>query len=46
LVFLTSRLDDQDEMKGLEFGALDYLKKPIKKDMLLLWVQKAINRQA
>lgn len=46
LVFLTSRLDDQDEIKGMELGALDYLKKPIKKDALLSRVEKAIKRQA
>ncbi len=46
LIFLTSRLDDEDEIKGLELGALDYLKKPIKKDMLLIRVKKALSRQA
>lgn len=44
LMFLTARLDDEDEIKGLELGALDYIKKPIKKDTLLLRVRKAIGR--
>jgi type IV pilus assembly protein PilB len=46
LVFLTSRLEDEDEIKGLELGALDYLKKPIKKNTLLLKVKKALNKPA
>ncbi|PKN19643.1 MAG: hypothetical protein CVU71_04520 [Deltaproteobacteria bacterium HGW-Deltaproteobacteria-6] len=46
LIFLTSRLEDEDEIKGLELGALDYLKKPFKKNMLLLRVQKAIEKSA
>jgi len=43
LIFLTSRLEDEDEIKGLELGALDYLKKPVKKDALLLKVKKALE---
>lgn len=46
LIFLTSRLEDEDEIKGLELGALDYLKKPIRKDNLLLRVKKALARPA
>lgn len=46
LIFLTSRHEAEDEIKGLELGALDYLKKPIKKDMLLLRVKNALARSA
>lgn len=46
LIFLTSRLEDEDEIKGLELGALDYLKKPVKKNMLLLKVQKVLEKSS
>ena len=45
LMFLTARLEEEDEVKGLELGALDYLKKPIKKDALLMRVKKALERR-
>jgi len=45
LMFLTARADEEDEVKGLEMGALDYLKKPIKKDALLLRVKRALGRR-
>ncbi|MFA5181777.1 MAG: type II/IV secretion system protein [Syntrophales bacterium] len=45
LMFLTARAEEEDEVKGLELGALDYLKKPIKKDTLLLRVKKALGRR-
>jgi type IV pilus assembly protein PilB len=44
LMFLTARADEEDEVKGLELGALDYLKKPIKKDALLMRVKRALVR--
>jgi type II secretory ATPase GspE/PulE/Tfp pilus assembly ATPase PilB-like protein len=44
LMFLTARSEEEDEVKGLELGALDYLKKPIKKDALLLRVKRALGR--
>jgi type IV pilus assembly protein PilB len=43
LMFLTARSEEEDEAKGLELGALDYLKKPIKKDTLLLRVKRALG---
>ena len=46
LMFLTARADEEDEVKGLELGALDYLKKPIKKDALLMRVKRALGRRA
>ena len=45
LMFLTARADEEDEVKGLELGALDYLKKPIKKDALLMRVKRALGRR-
>lgn len=29
VIFITGKTDDDDETKGLEFGAVDYIKKPI-----------------
>ena len=46
LIFLTSCLEEEDEIKGLELGALDYLKKPIKKNTLLIRVKKALEKSA
>lgn len=45
LMFLTARSEEDDEIRGLELGALDYLKKPIKKDALLLRVKRALGRR-
>ena len=45
LMFLTSRSEEEDEVKGLELGALDYLKKPVKKDALLMRVKRALGRR-
>jgi type IV pilus assembly protein PilB len=45
VMFLTARLEEDDEVKGLELGALDYLKKPIKKDALLMRVKRALGRR-
>ena len=43
LIFLTSRDEEEDEIKGFELGAADYIKKPIKKDVLLLRIKTAIK---
>jgi type IV pilus assembly protein PilB len=43
VIFLTSLSASEDEIKGLEKGASDYLKKPIKKELLLLRVQKLLS---
>lgn len=43
VVFITSRLEVKDEERGLKLGAVDYIKKPIKKDLLLLRIQKVLG---
>jgi type II secretory ATPase GspE/PulE/Tfp pilus assembly ATPase PilB-like protein/DNA-binding response OmpR family regulator len=43
VIFLTSRTGYDDEARGLELGATDYLKKPVQKDMLRLRVKKALE---
>jgi DNA-binding response OmpR family regulator len=45
LMFLTARSEEEDEIKGLELGAMDYLKKPIKKEALLLRVKRALRKR-
>lgn len=45
LIFLTARSEEEDEIKGLELGAVDYLKKPIKKEALLLRVKRALRKR-
>jgi CheY-like chemotaxis protein/energy-coupling factor transporter ATP-binding protein EcfA2 len=45
LIFLTGSTSEQDEVLGFELGAVDYMKKPIKKDVLLIRVKKALKRR-
>lgn len=39
VIFLTARLDEADEMKGLALGAIDYITKPINPNILLARVK-------
>ena len=43
VVFLTSHTSEEDEVKGLEQGAVEYLRKPIAKNLLILRVNKLFN---
>ena len=43
VIFLTGLNSEEFERKGLELGAVDYLTKPIQKDILLLRVKKALT---
>jgi len=43
VIFLTSRAGHEDETRGLELGAVDYIKKPVQKDLLRLRVKKTIQ---
>ncbi len=43
VVFLTSHTSEEDEVKGLEQGAVEYLRKPIAKNLLVLRVNKLFN---
>jgi len=45
VIFLTSMMGPEDEQKGFELGAMDYIKKPIQKDILLLRVKNVIEKQ-
>ena len=44
VIFLTGRDTTEDEKRGLELGALDYIKKPISKDILLLRVKSVLQK--
>lgn len=44
VIFLTGRDSAEDEEKGLELGAMDYIKKPIQKEILLLRVKSVLQK--
>lgn len=44
LILLTGDADEASEIKGYEMGVADYLKKPIKKELLLLRVKKVLHQ--
>jgi len=44
VVFLTARTSQEDEIKGFKLGAMDYIKKPIQKDVLLLRVRNILEK--
>ena len=46
VVFFTARANDESEKRGLALGALDYIRKPIKKDILLLRIKNILARKA
>ncbi len=43
VIFMTSRTDPEDELKGFKLGAMDYIKKPIQKEIFLLRVERALE---
>ena len=43
VIFITARARSEDEKRGFELGAVDYIKKPIQKEALLLRVKNAIE---
>lgn len=46
VIFLTAESGEGSEQKCLELGAVDYIKKPFKKEVLLLRVERACQRLA
>ncbi|MCK4504230.1 MAG: Flp pilus assembly complex ATPase component TadA [Candidatus Aegiribacteria sp.] len=44
VVFLTGRDKAEDEVKGYELGAEDYIRKPLHKETLLLRIRKILKR--
>ncbi len=45
VIFLTSQANEEDEVKGFELGAIDFIRKPIKKDILLHRIKRALKNQ-
>jgi len=45
VIFLTFRSSPEDEKKGFELGAADYIRKPIQKETLLLRVKNVIEKK-
>ena len=43
VIFLTMKEDPEDEIRGLELGAVDFIKKPINKNILLTRIGKILN---
>ena len=43
VIFMTSRTDPEDEAMGFKLGAMDYIKKPIQKEILLLRVERMLE---
>jgi type II secretory ATPase GspE/PulE/Tfp pilus assembly ATPase PilB-like protein/DNA-binding response OmpR family regulator len=44
LIFLTGSTTEQDEVRGFELGAVDYMRKPIRKELLLSRVRNALEK--
>jgi serine/threonine protein kinase len=44
VIFLTGHENDQDEVRGFELGAVDYIRKPISPAVLAARVKKALQR--
>jgi predicted GH43/DUF377 family glycosyl hydrolase len=44
VVFISGYTSEEDEIKGLKMGAVEYIKKPIEKDLLLLRLDKILKR--
>ena len=44
VMFLTNRDSAEDEEKGLSVGAVDYMRKPITKEVLLLRLKRVLGR--
>lgn len=46
VVFFTARTKDDSEERGLAMGALDYIRKPVRKEILLLRIKNILERKA
>jgi type IV pilus assembly protein PilB len=45
VIFLTSYVNEEDEVKGFELGAIDFIRKPIRKDILMLRIKRTLQNQ-
>ena len=44
VILLTSLAGEESEVRGLALGAVDYIRKPVQKDILLLRVNKILMK--
>lgn len=45
VIFVSSRTEEEDEIRGLSLGAVDYIKKPISKEILFFRIEKVLRDQ-
>jgi type II secretory ATPase GspE/PulE/Tfp pilus assembly ATPase PilB-like protein/ActR/RegA family two-component response regulator len=45
IIFLTGSTSENDEIRGFELGAADYIRKPIRKELLLSRVRNVLNKR-
>jgi len=43
VIFITSEQDNESQLKGLQLGAVDYLIKPVDKEILLIKLKKFLK---
>ncbi len=43
VIFMTSKTNPEDEAMGFKLGAMDYIKKPMQKEMLRLRVERVLE---
>ena len=44
VVFISGHTSEQAEIRGLQMGAVEYIKKPIDKDLLVLRLHNILNK--
>ena len=44
VIFITVREEVKDEIRGMALGAMDFIHKPINRDLLLLRIRKALDK--
>jgi type IV pilus assembly protein PilB len=45
IIFLSGSTSEQDEIRSFEMGAVDYIRKPVRKELLLSRAQNALNKR-
>lgn len=45
IIFLTGSTSEQDEIRGFELGAVDFIRKPIRKELLLSRVRNVLSKR-
>jgi CheY-like chemotaxis protein len=45
VIFITGSVSEEGETRGLELGAADFIKKPVRKDVLLMRIKNILNKR-